>query len=95
MIIPKAILVEVMGIALEVHRRRAVAKNIIPLAVQAAQAVVAIPVPAKITLVHPVHPDTVPKIPMMMGMRKCTMIHFFKNPMTINILLTKKSNNCR
>lgn len=74
MIIPKAILVEVMGIAVEVHRRRAVAKNIIPLAVQAAQAVVAIPVPAKITLVHPVHPDTVPKIPMMMGMRKCTMI---------------------
>ena len=38
MIIPKAIPVEVMGIAVEVHRRRAVAKNIIPLAVQAAQA---------------------------------------------------------
>lgn len=79
MIIPKAIPVveEVMDIAVEAHRRRAVTKNIIPLAVQvaqAAQAVVAIPVPAKITLVHPVHPDTVPKIPMMMGMRKCTMI---------------------
>ena len=50
-----------MGIAVDAHRRRAVAKNIIPLAVQAVQAAVPIPVPAKITLVHPVHPNTVRK----------------------------------
>lgn len=51
-----------MGIAVEAHRRRAVAKNIIPLAVQAVQATaVPIPIPAKITLVHPVHPNTVRK----------------------------------